>query len=210
MEVTLLAKYKSGIDALDSVLRRRMLTRFRVAVDGGAQSGEWTRPLAGLFDHVHAFEPEPMSVAIWEALCGHLKNATLHPHALMDVHGMVDCYPPPRRTATFHHEGVRPRLTSRQVRFNPAGNILGGPLDTLKLENCDLIKFDLEGCEPLALKGARKTIKRCRPVLVIEFNQRVARFASLDQMDKQIVEMGYRLRRKVEIDRIYIPIEVEE
>jgi FkbM family methyltransferase len=41
-------------------------------------------------------------------------------------------------------------------------------LDSLGLDRIDLIKIDVEGMEPDALEGACKTIKRDRPILVVE------------------------------------------
>jgi hypothetical protein len=42
------------------------------------------------------------------------------------------------------------------------------PLDDLNLPRVDFIKLDIEGMEMEALDGARKTIKRNHPILLIE------------------------------------------
>lgn len=44
-------------------------------------------------------------------------------------------------------------------------------IDSLKLAKCNLIKMDIEGFEVKALNGARETIKKFRPYLVIEINE---------------------------------------
>jgi hypothetical protein len=41
-------------------------------------------------------------------------------------------------------------------------------LDSLNIDNVDYIKIDCEGYEYRVLRGAEGTIKRCRPVVVIE------------------------------------------
>lgn len=41
-------------------------------------------------------------------------------------------------------------------------------IDGLPLAGCDLIVLDLEGMEPWALLGARKTIERFKPVIMVE------------------------------------------
>ena len=43
-------------------------------------------------------------------------------------------------------------------------------LDSLDLEACDFLKCDTEGCELLVVRGALETIKKFRPVMVMEHN----------------------------------------
>ena len=190
---------------LEWIVRRRKLKGLSIAIDGGAHKGEWTVPLCGLFEHVHAFEPEPLSQNMWMGNCCYLKNVTFHKAALMDKIGKVDCFAPPRGTSTFIHAGFRGNLTSRQVRHNPKGKIDCMTIDSLNLTACDLIKLDLEGSEPLALRGAEKTIAEYKPILIIEFNKRVIIHSTLDQLKAQIVAMGYTKYHKAGIDRIYMP-----
>ena len=44
-------------------------------------------------------------------------------------------------------------------------------IDSLNLEDTVLIQLDVEGHEMFALKGALKTISKCRPVVAIEDNE---------------------------------------
>lgn len=44
------------------------------------------------------------------------------------------------------------------------------PIDLLDLKQCNHIKIDVEGMESKVLKGAKKTIARCRPILYVENN----------------------------------------
>jgi FkbM family methyltransferase len=43
-------------------------------------------------------------------------------------------------------------------------------IDSLGLDQCDFIKLDLEGAEPLALSGAIETIKKFYPTILFEHN----------------------------------------
>lgn len=48
-------------------------------------------------------------------------------------------------------------------------------LDSLNLSDVSFIKIDAEGWECAVLEGARKTIARCRPVMLIEINDSALR-----------------------------------
>lgn len=59
-------------------------------------------------------------------------------------------------------------------------------IDSLALPACNLIKIDVEGAENEVLLGAADTIRRCRPALFVESNDRSARSMPL------IRQQGYR------------------
>jgi FkbM family methyltransferase len=55
-------------------------------------------------------------------------------------------------------------------------------LDSMNLRACHLIKLDIEGWEPAAIKGAMQTIIKFRPKIVIELNDgALARFGHTKQ-----------------------------
>jgi hypothetical protein len=90
------------------------------------------------------------------------------------------------------------------VRVKRTGKVEAVTIDSLELEACDFIKLDLEGCEGLAIKGARKTIKKFRPLLVIEFNGLMRKFGGTeDQIIKMLTKMGYRMVWREGVDRAY-------
>ncbi|NGX46948.1 MAG: hypothetical protein K1000chlam3_00315 [Chlamydiae bacterium] len=75
-------------------------------------------------------------------------------------------------------------------------------IDLLELENVSLIRIDANGRENLILKGAEKTIQRCKPVLMLNMLGGIAiersdRFIK-QEMDRRVSEirkMGYNLQR---------------
>lgn len=66
-------------------------------------------------------------------------------------------------------------------RFNLGGLQIGNggeeiettTVDSLELKECDYIKIDVEGFEPLVLMGAEKTIKKFKPTILFESNHKV-------------------------------------
>jgi FkbM family methyltransferase len=145
-----------------------------VAIDVGANLGEWTVPFArkvGPAGRVLTIEPAPRSAAALEA--------TLAANALRQAE-IVRC-------AIGDHDGVAqfavPVVTSARTdtgtaRIGPAcagQDALRVPLrslDSLAAERgiarLDLIKIDVEGYERQVLDGAAAILDRHRPALVIE------------------------------------------
>ena len=48
---------------------------------------------------------------------------------------------------------------------------LARTIDSYNLQNVSYMKFDVQGSEPLAIYGARETIKRCKPAISYEFTE---------------------------------------
>jgi FkbM family methyltransferase len=64
-------------------------------------------------------------------------------------------------------------------------------LDSFSFENVSLIKIDIEGHEAAALRGAQETLKRCRPALIIEAEERHHPSAVSDVW-RLLQPLGYR------------------
>jgi hypothetical protein len=65
------------------------------------------------------------------------------------------------------------------------------PLDHLRLEDVGLIKIDVEGAELGVLEGAGETISRCRPLMMIEIEQR-HHSRPIESVFAEILARGYR------------------
>jgi hypothetical protein len=83
-------------------------------------------------------------------------------------------------------------------------------LDSLGLEEVGLVKIDIQGAEPLALRGAEATLRRCKPIVLIEekpFGGKGAN-GSVEHIKESrdiLLGYGYREGEKVGADRIYLP-----
>lgn len=131
-------------------------------VHGGTFFGDFLPALAHAYDHVWAFEPNPDSYrcARATAAMNGLENVTLSNCALG------------RSSASLS------LCTERDGDYlGGASFIVERPGDT-RIETIDsivpadrqvgVIHLDVEGYEAAALEGARETIRRCRPIIVLE------------------------------------------
>jgi FkbM family methyltransferase len=156
-----------------------------VAVDVGANNGLYTYSLVSLCTHVHAFEPLPMCqevIAAW----GH-ERVTLHRVALSDHQGELELRiplidgVPSTGWATFGPLDCEHQNISVPVM----------PLDALDLDRVSFVKIDVEGHESSVIAGARATLERDRPVLLVEIEQDHIGERPIGSVFDSITEIGY-------------------
>ena len=151
---------KGGGPVYQEPVRQKSLTfvtEFDVALDVGANIGLWSRDLCSLFTKVIAFEP----VADFREcliLNVPLPNLEVRPCALGSVDTTIEMVITEGNTGHSHvdHNTVG------------SGKINMWRLDTLEFDKIDYIKLDCEGYELEILKGAEETIKRHKPIIVVE------------------------------------------
>ena len=83
------------------------------------------------------------------------------------------------------------------------------PIDSLNLEKLDFMKVDVEGYEPFVIQGAMETIKKCRPVIIMEcfkdHNGNVSTVEELEEKYKELIDIGYRVEFVSGPDYLFIP-----
>lgn len=151
-----------------------------VAIDIGANFGEWTVPFAravGVAGRVLAVEPAPRAAAALAATLGAnaLHQAQVIQCALSDHDGFAEFTVPVVTSA---------RIDTGTAQIGAAGpgcealSVALRSLDSLAAERglrrVDLIKIDVEGHEKQVLDGAERTLSRFRPALVIETGHETA------------------------------------
>jgi FkbM family methyltransferase len=159
-------------------VRRRSIElcdKRNVALDIGANVGLWSRDLVKHFDKVIAFEP----VALFrECLEKNVPDDKLwvSPFALgdQDTQGTM----------------IITEDNSGHSHLDPAtmgtGDVQVIRLDNLDLHEINYIKIDCEGYEYRILQGAEKSIRLCRPVVVIEqkphdaYSKQYGQFAAVE------------------------------
>lgn len=160
-----------------------LLRNRRTAVDIGANRGIYTYLFSKIFRSVVAIEPQPSCVKKLSAY-GH--NVTVHHAGASNQPGSLTLYVPLDANnipldglASFRKQPHSMELQVPVVR-----------VDDLALDSVDLIKIDVEGHEREVIDGAQDTIRRERPVLLVEIEQR--HFAhDMRDVFRQILALGY-------------------
>jgi FkbM family methyltransferase len=147
---------------LDTLMRRG-----GTAVDVGANQGFFAYALGDVADRVVAFEPNPDYARFARLMLR--GRATVHRLALSDRPGRATFYVPVDHDGSvLHLAGSLKRTAHAQFAGNRTYQVEVRTLDSFGLADVRFIKVDVEGSEREVLDGARATIARDRPVLLLE------------------------------------------
>jgi FkbM family methyltransferase len=129
------------------------IKQWRNAVDCGSHIGFWSAHMAKRFQHVSAFEPilehrECFALNVPDS------NVTVHTCALESEPGLVSLTIPEGSSGGTHISGH--------------GDIQLRTLDSFGIDELDFLKIDTEGYELAVLQGARETLLRCKPCVIVE------------------------------------------
>ena len=92
-----------------------------------------------------------------------------------------------------------PRFTPRSIEVDAR------TLDSFEFDAVDLIKLDIQGAEYAALVGARETIMRHRPVVLVE--EKAFSTAHAEYIKKAadlLASYGMTPKEKTKTDRVYV------
>lgn len=137
----------------------------RDAIDVGANEGEYVHFMRRHARRVYAFEPVPwLAERLRDKFRG---GVTIMPMALSDAAGRARLRIPvvdgePVTGLSSLHRPAAAATDTREVEVETA------VLDEIYAGDLGFIKIDVEGHEDAVLRGARRTIARCRPRVQIE------------------------------------------
>jgi len=138
--------------------------RDRIAVDVGAGRGVYTHYLSWCCAHVEAFEPNPR---LFQLLQKSLPaNARAHQVALSEDVAERALIVPMHGSHVAHVGGsMRP---VREGKRHTSFPVASWPLDAFALHDVGLLRIDVAGAERAVIAGARETLARARPIIVLE------------------------------------------
>jgi FkbM family methyltransferase len=171
-----------------------------VFFDVGANFGYYSMivsKFSGGQARIYAFEPfAPIFASLQrnKELNG-LENVLTFKLALSDKEGEIEFLAPPVGNLgggkiSPVKVDAQPRAVSERVKTTT----LDAFAQSHAVAKIDFIKVDVEGAEMMLLSGAKETIGRCKPVMMIEFNpQALADFgASAEGLLKEIHSLGFK------------------
>lgn len=136
------------------------------AVDIGANEGLYAYALSGIADAVHAFEAHPEYAAFAQRMLGPRVN--VHAVALSNAPGRAPFFVPVADDGSELHLAGNLKNTHSQFSRQRVIEVQVRTLDSFGLRDVRFIKVDVEGSEREVLEGARATVSRDRPVLLLE------------------------------------------
>lgn len=178
--------------------------------DIGTERGWFTllmARLAGPSGRVEAFEPFPDNFRRLQANVGLNSYVQVHTHqlALSDTVG--------EQTFVLPEDGLSVQadflegctgvgyltdtVQSGVNTINVATSTIDNHMQQQGLTRLDFMKIDVEGAEIAVLRGGAETIKRCQPVIVIEYNELTQQRAGYTTADLDALVESYGYERFV-------------
>lgn len=164
-----------------------------ITVDVGANLGLYTRTLARLSTKVHAFEPSAGIADILRRTSA--RNVIVYEAALSDGEGFAQLRIP-REGAHLTHSLASLEPGAVGDRDMLATEVVRTRLDSIIQDDVTFVKVDVEGHELNVLQGATALIDRCRPVFLVEAENRHRRDATASVFDffRRLSYDGFFLR----------------
>jgi len=160
--------------------------KFNHVLDIGAWVGTWTMAMNSFCGKVIAFEPDPVHYECLVKNCS--EDVETHQLAVGNEEKMIS---------------LSDDDFTQAKRVMGDGNIPMVTIDSLNLDDVDLIKIDVEGYEMEVLKGADQTLKNVE-YLMIELNNNSKKYGSSNlEIEKYLKKMEFEIIIKVWPDVVW-------
>ena len=165
-----------------------------LVMHAGGNCGVWSKIYSPLFKEDVTFEPNDINFECFKRNVNE-PNVTIYKAGLSDKEGFCK---------SVDGDGDK-NYGALQIEEATEG-IPMMTIDSLNL-NPDLIQLDVEGFEENAIRGARNTIMRSRPIIIIEQKKLAKNGMNDAEIAIMIQRMGYFFAERVWSDNVFIPVE---
>lgn len=160
----------------------RIVRKQDLAIDVGCNLGIYTFALSGLADRVIAFEPIPLLARFVRKQ--RLPGVKVEQIALSSSDGAGELSVPETGAAYASLRADAPLGQGQRLQ------VATRSLDSLDLGRIGFMKVDVEGFEEAVLNGARATIARDKPRLLVEIEER-HNHGGLARIVAMLTDLGY-------------------
>ena len=153
---------------------------------------------------IWAFEPNPESYRCTQItmMLNDIQNVTLLNAGLGDTPSIISL-------TTKDKQGVSLGGSSTIAdQDNEAG--ITEQIDILTIDgsvpkdrNISILQLDIEGFEKQALMGALETIKRCKPIIILEDDHG---FTKSEWFKDNILSLNYKMDKKLHYNQVILPV----
>ena len=159
-------------DALEEGLS--YVTDWSVAIDGGANIGLWSIIITQRFETVYSFEIDPET---FQCLQKNIQEKNLHNciavnSGLSNIESyrqLADGWNAKSMGCHLAPTAKRKNLTARaksNIRKDQVKTVM---IDNLNLPSLGFLKLDVEGHEYQVIEGARETLAKFKPIIMMEY-----------------------------------------
>lgn len=170
-----------------------------IVAQAGGNYGIFAKYLSDYFETVYTFEPVS---ECWEVLVKNLKD-------IGNIHSYNKGLGRTESLASIA-QTFQGNPGATMLQYKEEGTLSIITLDSLNLPKCDLFWLDVEGFEVEALEGARNTIAKYRPVIILENKGLIPGYndgglnGSTKLREYMHDSFGYKLNKRIMRDDIFI------
>jgi FkbM family methyltransferase len=169
-----------------------------LALQAGGNLGIFPKRLAEEFETVVTAEPDPVLFEVMR------RNAP--EKNIVSIQAAFGCERTPVGLSGKRRDSSGRAVHEGLTHVSGRGNVRQVRVDDLGLHACDLIYFDIEGYELIALRGATATVEQFRPVIVVEINRNIAHYGSTGaELRSWIEARGYKRVLCMNSDEVFVP-----
>lgn len=194
-------EFKQGFESEDIRAVLKLLPENPVVLDIGANFGIYSILIASSFEtsQVHSFEPVPHTASLFRSNIN--RN---HVGSRITINNVAVGSEPGHLLITIDRYAGNYLLTDNSYN----GNVQEVPVIRLDdyvaekdLQRIDFIKCDVEGAELLVMKGARQTLTRMRPIIMLEIAEEWTRRFGYSAADIKayMQDAGYEYKHSAEV-----------
>lgn len=158
----------------------------KISIDVGANKGVWSHVLSEISSTVYAFEPNPK---LYRVLQKCMNNKVIAKNvALSNTSGYAELRIPKNKKG-YSNQGSS--LSEIKVSKNYKSiDVEIDTLDNFNIDRVGFIKIDVEGHELAVLEGAKKTIQKNMPIMIIEIEEKHTK-KPIETLIEQVQSYGY-------------------